>query len=173
MLRVDLSKSYLKRTIRPLYAFKSSTPKGMFLDPAWDRSVPVWPGMVAMRTSGTGTVTLINGTGYPYGLFGNYIGGDGIDELTSSGVNACGVWVLGPSAEMEILAPAFDVTSINAALDPVDGTTVLLFAGTTGATRGKLVAAGATGASSRPVCRLLSVESATSIIVGGLVGTTS
>lgn len=172
MIRVDdPNLSYLKRTIRPLYAFKSATPKGMFLDPAWDRSVKIWPGMVAMRTSSTGLVSLINGTGTPYGLFGNYIGGDGIDELLQAGINACAVWVMSEPAEFEVMAPAFDTTSITAATDPQNGTNALLYAGTTGATRGKLVASGATGASSAPVARLLSVESATTIIVGGLRGT--
>jgi hypothetical protein len=110
MLRTSMAKAYIKRTIRPLYGWTQMTPKSVFLDPAWDRSVPIWPGMVFMRTSGE-NVSLINGTGVPYGLGALYVGGDGIDEPLDSGINAFAVWVLGPDAEVEILAPAFDTAA--------------------------------------------------------------
>ena len=168
MIRTTLDRAYIKRTIRPLYGPDQMTPKGMTLDAAWDRSVDIYPGMVAMKTSGD-NVSLINGTGHPYGLFGNYIGGDGIDELLASGINACGVWVLGPDAEVEVLAPAFDDDLTWT--DPGDGTFTLVHAQTTGATRGKLVPAGTANASTRPVARLLKVVSDTKIVIGGLVGT--
>ena len=72
MLRVnDINKAYLKRTIRPLYDNTQATPKSCYLDPAWDSSVDIYPGMAAMKTLGT-NVTVINGTGIPYGLFGIY-----------------------------------------------------------------------------------------------------
>jgi hypothetical protein len=167
MLRTRLAKSYIKRTIRPLYGWTQTTPKSVFLDPAWDRSVAVWPGMVFMKTAGE-NVSLIDGTGLPYGLGALYVGGDGIDEVLDAGINAFSVWVLGPDAEFEILAPAFDVTSIGALTPAVNGTEDLLHAGTTGATRGMLVAAGAAGASTDPVCRLLKVNSPTKITIGGL-----
>src|SRR5215469_423704 len=141
MLRTRMATSYIKRTIRPLYAWTQSTPKSCFLDPAWDRSVPVWPGMAFMRTSGE-NVTLINGTGVPYGLGGLYVGGDGIDEPLDAGINTFAVWVMSPDAEFEILAPAFDTTQTWT--DPGDGTEALVYAQTTGATRGKLVPAGTT-----------------------------
>lgn len=165
MLRTTMNKAYIKRTIRPIYGWTQTTPKSMFLDPAWDRSVPIWPGMGFMRTSGE-NVTLINATGVPYGLGGLYVGGDGIDEPLDAGINAFAVWVLGDDAEFEILAPAFD----NAATwtDPGDGTEVLVYCGTAGATRGKLVPPGATGASAAPIARLLKVNSATKITIGGL-----
>jgi hypothetical protein len=165
MLRTSMAKSYIKRTIRPLYGWTQMTPKSVFLDPAWDRSVPIWPGMVFMRTSGE-NVSLINGTGVPYGLGALYVGGDGIDEPLDSGINAFAVWVLGPDAEVEILAPAFDTAA--AWVDPGDGTEALVYAGTTGANRGLLVPAGTAGASAAPVARLLKVNSATKITVGGL-----
>lgn len=168
MLRTTLAKAYIKRTIRPLYGWTQTTPKSCFLDPAWDRSVDIYPGMVAMRTSGE-NYTLINGTGRPAGLFGLYIGGDGIDEVADQGINALAVWVLADDAEFEILAPAFDTTL--AWTDPGDGTDVLIHASTTGANRGKLVPAGTVGASAAPVARLLKVVSASKIIVGGLRGT--
>lgn len=165
MLRTPLNKAWLKRTIRPLYGWTQTTPKAMLLDPAWDRSVAIWPGMCMMKTAGD-KVTLLNGTGTPYGLCANYIGGDGIDEIIDQGVNAMAVWVLGPDAEFEILAPAFDDTL--SWVDPGNGTTINVHAYTTGAKRGKLCLVGSSGASTRPVARLLKVDSASKIIIGGL-----
>jgi hypothetical protein len=165
MLRTTMAKAYIKRTIRPLYGWTQMTPKSVFLDPAWDRSVPFWPGMVYMKTSGE-NVAPIDATGVPYGLGALYVGGDGIDEPLDSGINAFAVWVLGPDAEVEILAPAFDTTV--AWVDPGDGTEVLVHAQTAGASRGKLVPAGTVGASADPVARLLNVNSATKITIGGL-----
>ncbi len=168
MLRTTIDKAYIKRTIRPLYGWTQATPKGLMLDPAWDRSVAIYPGMCMMRTSGE-NATLLNGTGVPYGLCGLYIGGDGIDEVLEQGVNSIGVWVLGPDAEFEVLAPAFDVAQ--SWTDPGNGTNVLVHASTTGANRGKLVPAGATNASTRPVARLVKVNSASKITIAGLTGT--
>jgi hypothetical protein len=165
MLRVPLAKAYLKRTLRILYGWTQTTPKAMLLDPAWDRSVPIWPGMAMMKTRGD-LVTLLNGTGVPYGLSGLYIGGDGIDEVLDSGVNATTVWVMAPDAEFEVLAPAFDSTL--SWVDPANGTTALVYASTAGANRGKLVPAGATNASTRAVARLLKVDGPSKIIIGGL-----
>jgi hypothetical protein len=165
MLRTRLAKAYIKRPFRPLYGWTQMTPKSVFLDPNWDRSVNIWPGMVMMKTAGE-NVTLINGTGVPYGFSALYVGGDGIDEPLDAGINALAVWVMGPDAEAEILAPSFDTA--NPPVEAGDGTETLLYAGTTGATRGKLVIAGASGASAKPVCRLLKVNSATKITVGGL-----
>lgn len=174
MLRTSLAKAYIKRTIRPLYGWTQATPKSCFLDPAWNRSVNIWPGMVMSRTSGE-NYTLI-GTGMdPSGLCGLYIGGDGIDEVEEQGINALAVWVLGTDAEFEILAPAF-LTSASWA-DPGTGVDVLVHAVTSGAARGKLVPAGTAvagdvgGLSTRPVARLVKVVSPTKIIVAGLRGT--
>lgn len=165
MLRTRMATSYIKRTIRPLYGWTQSTPASCFLDPAWDRSVNIWPGMVFMRTSGE-NVTLLNATGIPYGLGALYVGGDGIDEPLDAGINAFAVWKLAPDAEFEILAPAFDTTATWT--DPGDGTELLIYGQTTGANRGKLVPAGTSGASAQPVARLLKVNSATKITIGGL-----
>lgn len=166
MLRTRLAKAYIKRTIRPLYGWTQTTPKSVFLDPAWDRSTKIWPGMVFMKTAGE-NVTLINATGVPYGLGALYVGGDEIDEVLDAGINAFAVWVLAPDAEFEILAPAFD-TADAGIVEVGDGTEVLLYAGTAGATRGKLVSGAAAGRSAQPVCRLLKVNSPTKITVGGL-----
>lgn len=168
MIRVPISKAWIKRPLRILYGWTQATPKAMLLDPAWDRSVPIWPGMVAMKTRGD-LVTLINATGVPLGFFGNYIGGEGVDEPMDSGVNATVVWTLGPDAEFEVLSPAFD-TGV-AWADPADGTVGLVYCYVDGARRGQLTPAGTTGRgtlSARPVARLLAVESATTIKVGGL-----
>lgn len=169
MLRVPLNKAWLKRTIRPLYGWTQQTPAAVLLDPAWNRSVAIYPGMVAMKTKGD-NVTLIGAApAVPYGLFGEFIGGDGIDEPLARGVNATSVWVFGPDAESEILSPAFDTGSTWT--DPADGTIVLCHAITDGANRGKLAPAGQTGRgtlSVKPVCRLHKVDSASKIIVAGL-----
>lgn len=165
MLRVPLNKSYIKRTIRPTYAFTQSTPKSAFLDPAWDNSVPIFPGMALMKTSGE-QVTLLNATGVPYGLSAFYEGGEGIYEISEQGVNACAVWVMGDDAEFEILAPAFDETL--SWVEPGDGTIPLVHAYTSTSKRGKLCPAGTANSSTRPIARLLRVVSSTKIIVGGL-----
>lgn len=165
MLRTRMATSYIKRTIRPLYGWTQSTPASCFLDPAWDRSVNIWPGMVFMRTSGE-NVTLLNATGVPYGLGALYVGGDGIDEPLDAGINTFAVWKLAPDAEFEVLAPAFDTTATWT--DPGDGTELLIYGQTTGANRGKLVPAGTSGASAQPVARLLKVNSATKLTIGGL-----
>ena len=165
MLRTRMATSYIKRTIRPLYGWTQATPASCFLDPNWDRSVNIWPGMVFMRTAGE-NVTLINGTGVPYGLGGLYVGGDGIDEPLDAGINTFAVWKLAPDAEFEILAPAFDPTATWT--DPGDGTEALIYAQTAGANRGKLVPAGTAGASAQAVARLIKVNSATKITIGGL-----
>lgn len=168
MLRTTMDKAWIKRTYRVLYGWTQQTPDATLIDPAWDRSVGIYPGMVAMKTKGD-NVTLINATGVPLGFFGEYIGGDGIDEPRERGVNATAVWVLGPDAEAEILAPAFDTSA--SWVDPADGTVTLLHARTDGANRGKLVPAGAaTGGalSAKPVARLRRVESASKIVISGL-----
>jgi hypothetical protein len=168
MLLVPINKSYLKRTFRPLYGFTQMTPKSVFIDPAWDSSIPIYPGMALMKTVGE-QVTLLNAVGVPYGLASFYMGGDGIDEITNQGINAAACWVMGPDAEAEILAPAFDETL--SWVEPTDGTITLVHAYTSTAKRGKLCPAGTANSSTRPVGRLIRVVSATKIVVGGLVGT--
>lgn len=166
MLRTSLDKAHIKRTIRPLYGWTQATPKSCFLDPAWDRSVDIYPGMAMMRTEGE-NYSLLNATGVPAGLSGLYVGGDGIDEVRDVGINVFAVWVLADDAEFEILAPAFD--SSLSWVDPGNGTDALVHASTGGANRGKLVPAGTVGGSAAPVARLIKVVSPTKIIVGGLI----
>jgi len=164
MLRVPLAKPYLSRPWKIQYGWTQATPQNKFLDPAWDRSIAIWPGMVAMKTTGD-LVTLVNSTGVPYGFFGNYIGGDGIDELLDANVNALACWVLDPDGEALVQAPAFDTTKTWT--DPGNGTVALISASNTGANRGKLVPQGTTG-STRAIARLIRVDSASQLCIGGL-----
>jgi hypothetical protein len=174
MFRTNLATNYIKRTIRPLYGWTQATPKSAFLDPSWDRSVAIWPGFVVTKTTGN-NYTLIGSAPVttaadqePAGFVGQFIGGAGIDELLESGVNALAVWVLGPDAEFEFLAPAFDPSQNWAAADAGDGVDTLVYASTGGSNQGALVLSADPNASTKPVGRLIQVESANSIIVGGL-----
>jgi hypothetical protein len=166
MLRVPLNKSYIKRTIRPLYGWTQATPKSQFIDPAWNSAVDIFPGMVMMKTVGE-SVSLIDGTGKPMGLAAFYMAPVyGIDEITEQGVNAAAVWVLDPDAEFEVLDPAFDSTL--SWVEPTDGTTLLIGAYTSGAKRGRLCPMGTSGATAKAVAKLIKVNSATKITVGGI-----
>lgn len=178
MLRTPLDKAYIKRTLRQLYGFTQTTPKDCLLDPSWDRSVDIYPGMVLMNkatgSSGAGdVVTLLDATGVPYGLCGLYIAPVyGIDEVRDQGINSVPVWTLTPDAEFEVLAPAFDDQATWTF--PTDGTELLVHAytGASGSARGKLCPAGATGASTKPVARAISRPSSDRLIISGLlVGT--
>lgn len=194
MIRTYLSNDYVKRTIRPLFAWTQATPKPCFLDPAWTRAIPIWPGMGFMRTGGDlvapvganstqmggKTMTGAAHTGNAgsdvtantvpvYGLGALYVGGDGIDELLYAGINAFACWVLGPDAEFEILAPAFDATATWT--DPADGSgSALVAVSTATSNQGMLVPAVANGntTTTAPVARLLKVNSSTKITIGGL-----
>lgn len=168
MLRTPLALSYLKRTLRPLYANTQATPQSMFLDPAWDRSVDIYPGMALMKTSGQ-NVTLLNATGIPWGLSAFFEAPVlGITEITNQGVNAVAVWVLGPDSEFEVLAPAFDTAATWT--DPGDGTIVLVSAYTSTAKRGQLCPAGTANSATVPIARLVAISSATKIVIAGLTG---
>jgi hypothetical protein len=76
--------------------------------------------------------------------------------------------VLGPDAEFEVLAPAFDETL--SWTEPTDGTIKLIHAYGSTAKRGKLCPAGTSGATTLPVAKLIKVNSATKITIGGLTG---
>lgn len=163
MLRTRLAKAYIKRTFRPLYGWTQMTPKSVFLDPAFDRSVDIFPGMIMSKTAGENVTLFATGMA-PYGFAGLYVGGDDIDEPLEVGINAFAVWVMTPDAEAEILAPAFDTTATWA--EAGDGTETLLTAVASGAEQGKLTPAGATAGNA--VARLLKINSPTKITVGGL-----
>jgi hypothetical protein len=84
-----------------------------------------------VATGAESNYTLIgNGTsswGVPAGLNSLYIGGDNIDELLQVNLNAVAVWVLGPDAEFEVLAPGFDPQLAWATADPGNGQDVLIY----------------------------------------------
>jgi hypothetical protein len=186
MIRTYLSNDYIKRTIRPLYSWTQATPKACFLDPNWQRSVPIWPGMGFVRTGGdlvtlagatsaqmnsatmTAVPTATAGTLPIYGLGALYVGGDGIDELLYAGINTFAVWVLGPDAEFEILAPAFDATQ--SWVDPTDGSgAAFVSVSLSGSNQGMLVPfTGVSTSQSAPCARLLKVNSSTKLTIGGL-----
>lgn len=169
MLRVPLNKAYIKRTIRPLYGWTQATPQSNFLDPAWDNSVDIYPGMCMMRTSGD-LVSLIDDTGDPLGLSALYVAPTfGVDEVSDVGVNVFATWVLGPDSQFEILSPAFDEALTWT--DPGDGTNVLVHAYESTAKQGRLCPAGTANATTKPVARLVKVNSATKITIAGLSGT--
>jgi hypothetical protein len=174
MLRTTLDKAYIRRTIRPLYAFEHATPRDMLLDPNWAKSVDIYPGMCLMgaATAASGisdVVTLLDATGVPLGLAGQYVAPSvGMDELADAGQNSIGVWMLAPGAEFEILAPAFD--SAATWTFPTNGTALLVHAytGASASARGVLCPAGATGASTKPVARAVSRPSTDRLIIAGL-----
>lgn len=178
MFRTSLELNYVKRPFRPLYGWTQATPVSGFLDPLWDRSVPIYPGMVLTKTSGNNYTLLGSATGtaadqVPSGFIGQFVGGYGIDELLEAGVNAVANWRLGPDAEFEVLAPSFDVTADWT--DNGNGIPQYVYAYYSGTFQGQLAPAGATGGGgsvcSTPVARLVQVESSTSIIISGLTGT--
>lgn len=174
MIRTTLDKAYIKRTLRELYSHSASTAVDAVLDPTWDRSVDIYPGMCAMAkadasTGATDSVTLLDDTGAPYGLFGVYIAPVyGIDEVAEAGVNSVPVWKLSEGSEFEVLAPAFD--SAATWTFPTNGTPLLVHAytGASSSARGKLCPAGAVGASAKPVARAISRPSTDRLIITGL-----
>lgn len=173
MLRTPLDKAWIKRTIQPHYGLGQQVgPVDCLLDPAWDRTVDIFPGMAMMAkaTASSGAsevVTLLDATGVPYGLCGLYIAPVfGIDEVRDQGINSIPVWVLRPGDEFEIHAPAWDKDATWTF--PTDGTNLLVHAytGASASARGVLCPAGATGASAKPVARAVSRTEHTLIITG-------
>lgn len=175
MLRVPLGKEYIRSSLRPLYGFEHATPRDMLLDPTWDKSVDIFPGMVMMGKASASSgvsdlVTLIDGTGVPIGLCGNYIAPVyGIDQTADSGVNAVAVWTIPVGSEFEILAPAFDTAATWTF--PTNGTALLVHAytGAGGSARGKLAPAGAANITTKPVARAVSRPATDRLIITGLV----
>ena len=172
MLRTPLNLNYQKRTIRPLYANTQATPKAMFLDPAWNFAVDIYPGMVVDKVVGVaGNVITLHATGsaaQAVGLADFFEAPTlGIRQITDSGINACAVWVLGPDAEFVVLSPAFDTS-----LTYTRGQ--LLYGTATGARQGQLT--NVLTANGDPVAKVLDITTGTLpaqsvLTVGGLRGT--
>lgn len=166
MLRVRIDQAHLKRTIRPLYGWTQATPKAG----TWvrgDSDDDVYPGFAVAHLGGDDYGVFRAGA-QPAGLSGLYVGGDGIDEPLDSGIDAFAVWVLGPDAEFEVLAPAFDPNLTWT--ETADGSDVFVHAATGAGSQpaGQLVPAGTSNSSTDPVARLIKVVSETKLIIGGL-----
>lgn len=159
MFRPTINNPSQKRTIRPLYAQHQATPWGAFLDPAWDRSFDILPGSVMARVSKEIFTPYTGAAGQvPVGLSAFFVAPSlGIDEVIHTGTNNFSIWLGGPDAMFEILAPAFDATADWTL--PTDGSTTLL----TGTAEGLLTPTGATPANS--LVELIDVIGADKIVV--------
>lgn len=112
MFRVTLDNINQQRTIRPLYADHQATSYSCVLDPSFDRSIDVLPGMVMAREEGDSVVPFgwgANAASHePMGLAGIFVAPKlGVDELKVAGSNGFAVWVGDEQAVFEVLAPAF------------------------------------------------------------------
>lgn len=117
MFRVTPDNVEQKRTIRPLYAMTQATPYSCYLDPKWDRSIDILPGMVMSRTEGDNVVPFGSGTNAtkhsPLGLSALFVAPKlGIDEVRPTGTNLFAVWVGDNQSTFEVLAPAFATTGV-------------------------------------------------------------
>lgn len=106
------SRAFQKRTIRPLYAWHSAVPYAAFLDTAAVSTAILYPGQVAVKTTGEQMDYARANTDIPFGLFNNFINGD-MDDL--GGGTEIGVWVGGSDAVFEVLAGP---SSTETPLDP-------------------------------------------------------
>lgn len=168
--RVPISNVSQKRTIRPLYAQHQATPYGGFLSTSWTKAVDIYPGMVMSKLSGEnftlcgtasgGGVLPDTTTGAkPFGLSDLFVAPTlGVDETVLSGLNVFTVWVGGPDAVFEILAPAFAETVASVSWsNPATG--VVFPLGVTNASHtngpGKLAPVGATNVVDTVVAHLI------------------
>jgi len=177
-----------KRLIRPAYAQTQGFPYAATIDPSLrntdgtfripkngdttplSRSADAYtlngsliPGLVLTRTTGE-YVTVANGANdavQPFGLVGQWIGGT-FDNLGQN--NQVGVW-MGPDSVYELLAPAWNDSTVSAAVTAAGaGQNVLLYAGTDG----RLTYTGSPG-SQVPVARVLDRPSAARLLIQLLI----
>jgi len=155
-----------KRTIRPLYANHQATPYGGFLDPAWDRSKDILPGMVMAKQSSE-QFTLYTGAGAqkPFGLSALFVAPVlGIDEVRYTATNLFTVWVGDSQAVFEVLAPAFDPLASWAS--QTDGSRIMLGATKTAHASGPgLLSPLGANVSTEPIAELIMPVGTTKIIV--------
>jgi hypothetical protein len=90
-----------KRTIRPLYAWHSSVPYACFLDTTAVGTKVLYPGQVAVKTTGEQMDVATSTSDVPFGLFNNFING-AMDDL--NGGTEISVWVGGRDSVFEVLA---------------------------------------------------------------------
>lgn len=113
MIRANkASRAFQKRTIRPLYAWHSAVPYAAFLDTTAVGTTILYPGMVAVKTTGEQMDYARANTDIPFGLLNNFVNGD-MDDL--GGGTEIGVWVGGRDAVFEVLAGP---SSTETPLDP-------------------------------------------------------
>lgn len=103
MLRANnQTRLFQKRTIRPLYGWHSSVPYACFLDTAAVAATVIYPGQVAVKTTGEQMdYSRVGATDIPFGLFNNFINGD-MDDL--GGGTEIGVWTGSRDSVFEVLA---------------------------------------------------------------------
>lgn len=189
MLRLQkLANVNKRRTLRAMYAQTQAYPYAATLDAGVNRAdtdpfsgteagkAAIWPGMVAVKTTGESVDIASGGAARGFGLFANFVGGE-LDELGDR--NEVGVW-RGPGAVFEVLAPVIGGTVAGAA-DPDQSShsdEVFLVADSAG--RLEKAAIGDTvppfgddtsslGSSNRPVARLVERLSSSAIVVELLV----
>lgn len=162
-----LSLVHAKRTCIPLYGHHQATPYAAFLDSALitgaQAALVVYPGMVAVKTTGEQVKVIDTATDVPFGLFANFINGD-LDELGDSA--EVGVWRGGPDATFEITGDALDSTVTWTSLNSTEGG-VLLYANPSGTHQGKLT--NTDPGSGKALARLIEAPSNTKIIVSLLL----
>jgi hypothetical protein len=177
-----------KRLVRPAYAQTQGFPYAATLDPSLRNSdgsirVPLStdttplarsanaytyqgsliPGLVLVKTTGE-QVTVANGANaavQPMGLLGQWVGGtfDNLGQL-----NQVGVW-MGPDSVYELLAPAWNDTTVSAAVTAAGaGQQVLLYAGADG----RLTYTGSPG-SQVPIARVMDRPSAARLVIQMLI----
>lgn len=165
MFRPPISNPALKRTIRPIYAQHQATTYGGFLDPNWNRAFDILPGTVMSRLTKEIFTPFTGAAGQtPFGLAALFVAPQlGVDEVTATGTNLFTVWVGGPQAVFEILAPAFDASANWAGSNVVNGGVALLKPQiTAGANQGKLTVGG-TGANC--IAELIDVPTTDKILI--------
>lgn len=134
MFRPPISNPALKRMIRPIYAQHQATTYGGFLDPNWNRAFDILPGTVMCRlTKEIFTPYTGAGAQVPFGLAALFVAPQlGVDEVTATGTNLFTVWVGGPQAVFEVLAPSFDGAANWAGTNVTNGGQALLKGNATG-----------------------------------------
>jgi len=177
MLRIqNISAANQQRTLRALYAQTQAYPyaavlssstygtagtatgdfsKGSGTAPGTAGNGPIFPGMVAALAP-AGEVVCVNVGGValsPFGLFGNFIGGE-FDEIGD--FTEVGVW-RGPAAVFEVLSPAFN-SNITSADEDTDANRKL-YADANGLLNDSAVDSGL------PVARLIDYVSASKIVI--------
>lgn len=122
-----MANKYQRRTLRALYAQTQAYPYDAQLSSAFDRTVmftgakaAILPGLVATKLAGeVVTLSAVAATDRPFGLFANFVGGE-LSDIPSD-FDRVGVW-RGAGGVFEILAPAFDDTSLSTLAGAEDGT---------------------------------------------------